>query len=67
MIITIKKIFIAKKYRKQQNQYSHLMSWVMTLNCIWWWNSSFGYLVFVEYLFIVIVDRSILILSDSTC
>ena len=35
----------------------------MTLNCMWWWGSTFGALDRVEYLYIVITPRSI----DSEC
>ena len=39
----------------------------MTLNCIWWWGSSFEDLERVKYRFIAITPRSTLIYSGSTC
>ena len=33
----------------------------MTLNCIWWWNSSPGDLEYVEYNFIAITSKSTLL------
>ena len=34
----------------------------MIVNCIWWWGSSSGALVCVEYPFIAIIHK-----SDTTC
>ena len=39
----------------------------ITLNFIWWWDSSSGYLRSVEYLFIAITTFSTLSRSISTC
>ena len=39
----------------------------MTLNCIWWWDSSSVYLGNGEYSFIAIIPRSTQTQSSSTC